>query len=647
LRIVSFFFILISLTNVVDGIASKSVICKIKAGRAFQAVKQTNYFYKILMKTINNVHQQFAEFFKSETLKPFAYLVSKKLSEGHICLDLNEANKELEDAEFYDKTLPNASELRKEALVTSEDGAKQPFVLHNNRLYLQRYFNYETCILNRIKAFAVTEKEENEKRIHELKSHEEFIKALFSGSRAAVSAVDIENVDWQLAAAVSAILNNFTIITGGPGTGKTTAVAKILAILFTINPSLKVALAAPTGKAAVRMAESLKSSRLNVSENINQKLQAIIPGTIHRLLKYVPDSPYFKHNNSNPVNYDVVIADESSMIDVALFSKLLDAIGANTKLILLGDKDQLASVEAGSLFGDLCKTQSGLNMISANRSEIINYFISDTRRQIPADYILRGSDHLAHPLLEHIIELKYSHRFTSDKGIGKFSKAIIKNDVTGLNDYLENNTDEQVTIDTEYKNEIFEQFAEGYTAYIKEPDIKKALQKLNQLRVLCAVREGEQGLYNLNTIIENHLKKKKLINKNSEFYENRPFIITKNYYSLGLFNGDAGIIRPDENGVLKAWFEDSDKELKSILPGYIAEAETVFAMTIHKSQGSEYDKVLVVLPDNINIPILTRELLYTAVTRAKSKVIVQASKEVLLHTAEGVVKRASGIIERF
>lgn len=596
------------------------------------------------MKTINNVHQQFAEFFNSEPLKPFAYLVSKKLSEGHICLDLNEVNTELEDVEFYDKTLLNGFELKEEPLVTSKDGAKQPFVLHKNRLYLQRYFNYETIILNRIKAFIETEKEENEKRMQEIKSHAAFIKTLFSESDTAVKTHNVAHINWQLIAAVSAILNNFSIITGGPGTGKTTAVAKILSILFTINPSLKVALAAPTGKAAVRMAESLSSSRLDISEDIKEKLQAITPGTIHRLLKYVPGSPYFKHNSSNPVSYDVVIADESSMIDVALFAKLLDAIGLNTKLILLGDKDQLASVEAGSLFGDLCKMQPELNMLSAERAEFINSFISDPRRQINNDYILKGSAHL---LSEHIVELKYSHRFTSDKGIGKFSKAIIKNDVTGINEYLENNPDEQVATDTEYKNEIFEQFAEGYTEYIKEPDIKKALQKLNQLRILCAVREGEQGLYNLNTAIENYLRKKKLINKNSEFYENRPIIITRNYYSLGLFNGDVGIIRPGEKGVLKAWFEDSDKELKSILPGYIAEAETVFAMTIHKSQGSEYNKVLVVLPDNLNIPILTRELLYTAVTRAKSKVIVQASKEVILHTAEGVVKRASGIMERF
>ncbi|MCW3110940.1 MAG: exodeoxyribonuclease alpha subunit, partial [Segetibacter sp.] len=446
------------------------------------------------MQTLNNVHQQFAEFFKSETLKPFAFLVSKKLSEGHICIKVNDAAEELEESPFYDpnSVLHNTVRLKDEPLVTVKDGTKQPFVLHNDRLYLQRYFNYETQILHRIKEFIESEKKESDKRVKELRAHAGFIRSLFNSTGFTESSIAVENMDWQLVAAVTGVLNNFTIITGGPGTGKTTTVAKILAILYTINPELKVALAAPTGKAAVRMAESLKASALDVTDQIKERFQTMSPGTIHRLLKYVPDSPYFKHNKDNPVNYDVVIIDESSMIDVALFAKLLDAIGPGTKLILLGDKDQLASVEAGSLFGDLCKTQPGSAVLSAERAALINSFIPDSRRQISADYILKETPHV---LSEHIIELKRSHRFTSDKGIGKFSKAIIKNDVEALRGYLENTPDEQVTIDTKYDNELFEQFVEGYAEYIKEPDIKKALQKLNQLRVLCAVREGEQGLY--------------------------------------------------------------------------------------------------------------------------------------------------------
>ena len=598
------------------------------------------------MQTLNNVHHQFAEFFKSETLKPFAFLVSKKLSEGHICIRVNDAAEELEESPFYDVNMVvvNSSKLKDEPLVTIKGGAKQPFVLHNGRLYLQRYFNYETEILNRIKGFVESEKDEMDNRVAAVRSIAPFIQSLFNSTASNKSSIATENIDWQLAAAVSAVLNNFTIITGGPGTGKTTTVAKILAILYTLNPELKVALAAPTGKAAVRMAESLKASSLNIAVNIHEKFQNITPGTIHRLLKYDPDSPYFKHNKDNPVNYDVVVIDESSMIDVALFAKLLDAIGPHTKLILLGDKDQLASVEAGSLFGDLCKSQAGLEIFSNERADLLNSFIADDLRRIPSEYITKERVHL---LSEHVIELKRSHRFTSNKGIGKWSKAIIKNDVEALHEYLENNQDEQVIIDTTYNVELFEQFIEGYADYIKEPDIKIALQKINRLRVLCAVREGEHGVYSVNTAIENHLRSKKLINKNGEYYENRPIIVTRNYYSLGLFNGDVGIIRADEKGVLKAWFEDSDDELKSVLPGYVAESETVFAMTIHKSQGSEYDKVLVVLPDNPDIPILTRELLYTAVTRAKSKVMVQASEAVILQTTERVVERASGIMERF
>ncbi|HSU52305.1 MAG TPA: AAA family ATPase, partial [Segetibacter sp.] len=284
------------------------------------------------MQTLNNVHHQFAEFFKSETLKPFAFLVSKKLSEGHICIRVNDAAEELEESPFYDVNMVvvNSSKLKDEPLVTIKGGAKQPFVLHNGRLYLQRYFNYETEILNRIKGFVESEKDEMDNRVAAVRSIAPFIQSLFNATASNKSSIATENIDWQLAAAVSAVLNNFTIITGGPGTGKTTTVAKILAILYTLNPELKVALAAPTGKAAVRMAESLKASSLNIAVNIHEKFQNITPGTIHRLLKYDPDSPYFKHNKDNPVNYDVVVIDESSMIDVALFAKLLDAIGQDT-----------------------------------------------------------------------------------------------------------------------------------------------------------------------------------------------------------------------------------------------------------------------------------------------------------------------------
>ena len=177
--------------------------------------------------------------------------------------------------------------------------------------------------------------------------------------------------------------------------------------------------------------------------------------------------------------------------------------------------------------------------------------------------------------------------------------------------------------------------------------LAKALEKLNQLRVLCAVREGVQGVNAVNRKIEAYLVSEGKIEIKTAFYENRPIIVTRNYPELKLYNGDVGIIRRDAGGSLKAWFEDSNKNLKAVLPGYITSVETVFAMTIHKSQGSEYNKVLVLLPANADQPLLTRELLYTAITRAKSFVLLQAARESVLYTAKRSVQRASGIMRRF
>ncbi|MBS1563211.1 MAG: ATP-binding domain-containing protein, partial [Bacteroidetes bacterium] len=252
----------------------------------------------------------------------------------------------------------------------------------------------------------------------------------------------------------------------------------------------------------------------------------------------------------------------------------------------------------------------------------------------------------SHPLFQHLVELRRSHRFTGHKGIGRFSRAVIANDVPVLEEFLQPGADEQVVIDSSYDEALFDRFIAGYEAFILEPDIRQALRKMNNLRVLCAIREGEQGVYAVNRKIESWLHHKKRIRAGTQFYENRPLILTRNYYEHGLFNGDTGIIRTDTNGQLMAWFEDSSGELKKVLPGYLAEAETVFAMTIHKSQGSEFGEVLVILPKQTETALLTRELLYTAVTRAKEKVYVQASGEGILHAAERYVERASGIAWR-
>jgi exodeoxyribonuclease V alpha subunit len=590
------------------------------------------------MKVLSDVHQQFAEYFNSDSLKPYLYLLSKKMSEGHICINLGDINNNELDEHY---TFSHKS-IGKDDLV-SDGTIVKPLILFNNRLYLHRYFNYETVILNRINNFIESEKENKIENENLLKEKSELINILFENSNQ--NDLQKEEINWQLIAAINVVLNNFTIITGGPGTGKTTTVAKILTILFSINPQLKVALAAPTGKAAARMAESLKNTLSNtqipVTNEIKEKFETLEPSTIHRLLGYKRKSIYFKNDKQNPLNYDVIIIDESSMIDVALFAKLLDATGPETKLILLGDKDQLASVEAGSLFGDLCQAQGALNLFSKEKMDFINSFITHPEEQLTNKYLSDST----HPLFEHIIELQKSHRFSDDKGIGKFSKAIIQNDEQVIK-YFFKNEDEQVNIDEYYSDKVFNNIIDGYSDYIKEENILLALKKLNNLKVLCAIREGEHGLYAINKKIENYLAKKKLIKLTGEFYENRPIIVNSNDYESGLFNGDVGIVRPDENGELKVWFEIKG-EVRAFLPSSISNAETVLAMTIHKSQGSEFDKVMVILPQKEDIKILTRELLYTAVTRAKSQVTIQASHEIILQTVKESVKRGSGIIQRF
>ena len=586
------------------------------------------------MLTINDVHLQFANYFKSEILKPYIYLLAKKLSEGHICIKLDDNHQdELTKAGF--NNVSSIKNLEKDNLISTGIDYK-PFILFDKRLYLQRYFQYETIILEKISELAHKKNSNNE---IQLLAHKEFIINLFKDS-----GEKEDHTNWQLAAAITAVLSDFSIITGGPGTGKTFTVAKILSILFTINPNLKVALTAPTGKAAARMGESLKSAANDAGDLLSAKFESLQPSTIHRLLGSIRNSPHFKHNCENILNYDVVIADESSMIDSSLFAKLLDSIGPETKLILLGDKDQLASVEAGSLFGDLCQAQENLNMFSPDRIKLINSFIENTAEQIPTQHTEVKA---THPLFQHIIELQYSRRFSDNKGIGKFSKAIINNREEDIKDFLLNG-DADVTIDPSYDEELLMQFIMGYEDFIRETDVRTALKTVNNLRVLCAVREGEQGVYATNKKIEKYLQKKGMIQLAGDFYEHRPIMVSSNNYELGLFNGDVGIVRMDaETNTLKVWFETADGEVKSVLPGYISNAETVYAMTIHKSQGSEFEKVFVILPMGEDIPILTRELLYTAVTRAKKKVFVQGTEALILQASKANVQRGSGIIDRF
>ena len=512
-----------------------------------------------------DVHKIFANYFKgSEAL---AYALSSKLGDGHIALTIEDYKKELsvlEDLESPYYVSPNefTAQCNDGHYVSINAEVLKPFVIHQGKAYLQRYYLYETQIIDNL----------------------------------------------------TRLQNNLRIITGGPGTGKTYSVATELIKLFTQNLGLKVVLAAPTGKAAVRVNESIKNFAENAQNNIDSSIRDILVGlkaqTIHRLLGYQKNSVFFRYNEKNRLPYDVVIIDECSMIDGALMAKLLNAISDTTQVFLLGDKDQLASVEAGSVFGDICRTKESV-------------------------------------ILKKNIEFKnQSYRFDSEKGIGKFSKEVIDGTFNNIEMYA---NDEQLNIDTAYDDRLFEKYALEYTAYIKEEDIKTALQKLNQVRFLCVTRENKHSVTEVNKLIERILKTS--LNDTNDFYpkegfyNNQPIIITRNNYDLGVFNGDVGLVRK-VGDTLVAHFESADGEIKKIKAGYLNDFQTVFAMTIHKSQGSEFEHVVVILPEKPTGKLLTRELLYTAVTRAKTKVLLQTSEETLKYCVENEVLRSSGLEQR-
>ncbi len=565
----------------------------------------------------------------SALLQKYANDTFIRLQEGHIASNVNEADiKGLQQSKYVCDG------------ITKTD---KPFVLFNNKLYLQRYFLYETKIVDKIKGLQKQGETLFPIRKQELEIQKAFIQTLFADFESKGSPE--EQINWQLTATLNSALQQFSIITGGPGTGKTTTVAKLLALLYTLNPDTKVTLVAQTGKASARLKESLNNSKkkLAVEENIKTKFDKIQPSTIHRLLGYIPNSIDFRHNSTNTLDYDVIIVDESSMIDVPLMAKLFDAVDINTRIILLGDKNQLASVEAGSIFGDLCKsTQEEMNLFTKERITFFNSFITDG--QISTTYIDNTTR-----FSETICELKKSYRFAGEEGIGVFSKSILNGKSIDFDTYKAIEKDEGVCIRKDLQTVEINHYLDKFESYIEEEDTLTALQKLNEVKLLCATRKSSYGVHELNLRVQQYLSEKGLINSTEDFYINRPILITKNDYNLGLYNGDIGICRKNKDNEIRIFFEHGENEtgLKEIIPAFVQSFETVFAMTIHKSQGSEFNHVLIILPpEGKSEAIFTRELVYTGITRAKRTVLLITEETVLQQAIDTPVKRVSGIIER-
>jgi exodeoxyribonuclease V alpha subunit len=541
----------------------------------------------------------------SEELKLAAERVSAQRGEGDICISLREPG-------IHEFGGGSIEEKLRATRVVGAPGENKPLILDaQGRLYLQRYWAYEQQLANAIRARLVSPAPGVDSKL------------LASDLRKFFQ--DDPRTQWQQRAAETAVRKNFCVITGGPGTGKTRTVLIVLMLLhaqFAARGAMpRIALAAPTGKAAARMKESMQATLASLPET--KAFADHLPSdatTVHRLLGFIPDSPYFRRNAEHPLAVDVVIVDEESMVDLALMAKLVDAVPPSARLILLGDKDQLTSVEAGSVLGDIC--QAGGDPDAPKNSS---------------------------PLRGHIVELKTNFRFGNDSATYKLSRCITEGrgadalallhsgEATGIRG-------EPLPSPAALPSALRKPVLEGFRAWLETKDPREALTRLNHFRILCALRTGPYGVESLNPIVERILTNEHLITPTSKHYPGRPVMVLQNDNQLKLYNGDVGIELhdPDANGALRAFFLTADGALRRFIPARLPPHETVFAMTVHKSQGSEFGRVLFILPNREN-RVVTRELLYTGLTRARDGLELWHQEAALRAAIESPTTRTSGL----
>ena len=468
-----------------------------------------------------------------------------------------------------------------------------------------------------------------------------------------------EPVNWQREAALAAVRQGFCVISGGPGTGKTHTLVLILALLLELEPhrKLRIAVAAPTGKAAARIQDSIRTVKATLG--CDETIKAQLPeraSTIHRLLGYLPDSARFRHDADNPVPYDVVAVDEASMVDLALMTKLFRAIPVSARVILLGDKDQLASVEAGAVLGDICAAAvtgssegRGVGCAADGPTLTPSFSPSDEERVPvrPGEGSARGS------LADCVVQLRKNYRFGEQSAIYRLSNAINEGRAEDALQVLKgagaNAAADLISTPLPRRSELKEamraRVTTGFSEFLKASDPVAALAALARFRILCALREGPFGVAGLNQVTEEILEEAGLIRPQNPWYARRPIMITRNDYNLKLFNGDIGLLLPDaDSGEPRAFFPGPDNALRKFLPLRLPEHETAYAMTVHKSQGSEFDRVLLILPDRES-PVLSRELLYTGITRARTRVELWFDEKIFRAALARRVTRTSGLCD--
>ncbi|MEM6290621.1 MAG: exodeoxyribonuclease V subunit alpha [Myxococcota bacterium] len=573
-----------------------------------------------------------------------AAFASRAIAHGHVCADLRQLDaRPLVDAggePIDDLRLPSlfewVMELGQTALC-SDGSAPTPLVFDGEaRLYLTRYWRYQRALADALRERAVTQLPLDTKALAA------GVERLFAPREGSVADPR------QMLAAVVATARRLAVISGGPGTGKTTTVVRVLALLVEDaiakgEPMPRIVLLAPTGKAAARLTESVTGSRDRLA--CEDAVKAAIPlkaSTVHRALGYQPHRPTrFRHDASNPLPADVVLVDEASMVDLALMAKLVDAVPRAARLILLGDKDQLASVEAGAILGDICNTE-GTHAYSTEFGALLRDVLGPAADALPLD------GPAAPGPWDCIVELTHSFRFAGDEGIGRFARALRDGDADTALGQLERGDPRvaltRLTDDAALDDTLRPAVLEAFTPYLRANDPAARLEALGRYRLLSAHRRGAFGTERVNERIEQMLTRAGLIRRPLDGgpYDGRPIMITSNDYQLKLFNGDIGVLARDAAGQLRAFFRGPDGDLRALMPSRLPPHESVFAMTVHKSQGSEFDSVGLLLPPALS-PILTRELVYTGVTRAKEHVTIYGAPDVLAEAIGRRVDRASGL----
>ena len=560
-----------------------------------------------------------------------AALASLAVANGHAGFDpaaprqLVDAEIAWPDADAWMQALA-ASRFVATPASSSEEAEAAPLVLEHGLLYLRRYREYERRLalqLRRIAARVVPE------------TAIERVAPLFATLFPAA-----HEGDHQARAAALALRRALLLVTGGPGTGKTTTIAKLLAVRIaqanaSQQPTLRIALAAPTGRAADRMADSLRRAVAQMAAHgIEAAWLDALPAqasTLHRLLGTIPDSPRFRHHADHPLPFDIVVVDEASMVDLPLMCKLAEAVADGAQLILLGDADQLPSVEAGDVLTAILHAAGAGDALAPNDARALHALLGDAPHDAEADG-LHG----------HRVHLIRGYRQSEALDLAPLAEAVRGGDAEAALALLRNGELSNVHFHEGIDDPL--QARPGLLAHWRglaaADDPALALQLANRLRLLTALREGPQGARGLNARIEAALSGRR-IGAPPAWFPGRLLLITENSYRHGLFNGDVGICLADAAGTPLAWFPGSDG-VRAFHPAALPAHESAFAMTVHKAQGSEFDEVWLQLP-RADSRVLSRELVYTGLTRARTVLHVAGSADVIAAALGRHAGRVSGL----